>query len=127
MNGYKVTIAESSMELSAKEKVRLKDLSNANRLDQMAGTSNEPFIIKPVMWAVLDVDNEHSPDKKYRKFVIVDADGNKYHTGSESFWTSFMDIFSEMNDAGESDYEIAIYQRESKNYAGKTFLTCSLA
>lgn len=127
MTGYKVTVTESSVELSAKERVKMKSLNDATRLDQIAGTVKEPFVITVSKWAILDIENDHSPDKAYRKYIIVDSDGNKYHTGSESFWTSFMDIWEEMNEAGETDFEIGIFQRESKNYAGKTYLTCALA
>jgi hypothetical protein len=123
MTGYKVNIVETSIQnLSVKDKIKLKDLTNATRIDQCVGS-----VIKPVAYAILDVDNEHSADKNYRKYLIVDADGNKYHTGSESFWTSFKDIWDEMNEAGESDFDLLIYERESKNYTGKTFLTCSIA
>lgn len=126
MAGYNVRITESSTELTPREKIKLKDLSNAYRLDQCV-EPDKPFIIKPVAYAVLEVENEHSKqDKQYRKYLIVDDSGNKYHTGSESFWNSFTGIWEEMHEAGESDFEIEIYERESRNYAGKTFLTCSL-
>ena len=127
MNGYEVKIVESSREFSAREKIKMKDLSNAYRLDQCIGDKGESFIISPVDYAILNVQNEHSKqDKEYVKYIIIDKDGNKYHTGSESFWTSFMNIWSEMKEAGEDDYQIEVYTRESRNYAGKTFMTCSL-
>lgn len=122
---YNATIVESSRELTARDKIKMKDLSNAYRLDQCVG-KDEPFIISPTAYAVLDIENDRSADKQYRKYLIIDSDGNKYHTGSNSFWSAFMPIWDEMHDAGEDDFQIEIYERESKNYAGKSFLTCSL-
>lgn len=127
MTGYEVKIVEASREFSAREKIKMKDLTNAFRLDQCIGDKGEPFILTPAAYAVLDITNERSKqDKEYRKYLIIDADGNKYHTGSESFWTSFKNIWDEMLEAGENDYQIEVYNRESRNYAGKTFMSCSL-
>ena len=83
------------------------------------------IIIEPSLYAVLDVHNEKSDNVDYKNYVLVDKNGDKYVTGSESFWTSFMEIAEEMEDAGE-EYAIKAYRVPSKNYKGKEFLTCSV-
>lgn len=124
MTGYSVNILETSKELKAREKIAIKDTSNAKPLDEIVAVGF-PVRIKPDWYAVLEIHNEKSEDKDYKKYVIVDKDGEKYVTGSESFFTSFRDIFTDMI-GEEEDYEIECYKMESKNYKGKHFLTCSI-
>ena len=131
MEGYSCNVTSCSKKLSAPERIKIKDLSNAIALDS-AETADTPLIITPDFYAELDVHNEKSKDKDYKKYVIVDTAGNKYTTGSESFWTAFKDIAGELAKATEEgedvgDYAIEVYRLPSKNYAGKSFLTCSLA
>lgn len=123
MEGYSVTILESSMELSAKERVRLKDTSNAIKLD--VATEEEKLVIVPAGFVVLAIHNEKSDNVDYKNYIIIDKDSNKYVTGSEAFWTTFMDIYNEMEGIDES-WELEIYKLDSKNYKGKKFLTCSI-
>lgn len=123
MEGYKVTINETSMELTARERIMLKDTSNAIKLDEAANES--PLVIEPAAFAVLDVHNEKSDNIDYKNYVILDKAGNKYVTASESFWNAFKEIWDEM--ATESEpYRIEVYKLDSKNYKGKKFLTCSI-
>lgn len=123
MNGYNVNIIETSKQLSARERLMVKDTSNAKSIDDL--TQDTPIILSVADYAVLEVHNEHSDNKDYTKYLIIDKAGNKYVTGSESFWSSFKEIYDEMKDTGE-DYEIEIYRLESNNYKGKTFITCSI-
>ena len=123
MNGYSVSIAETNKELSAKERIRLKDTSDAVKLDE--ATKEEVIIITPSAYAILNIHNEKSDNKDYNNYLIEDADGTKYVTGSESFWTSFIDIYNEMKDETEP-WQIKAYRLPSKNYKGKEFLTCSI-
>lgn len=122
-NGYSVTVKSASKELTPREKLMVKDTTDAIKLD--AATEKQPLIIKPVAYVELAIHNEKSQDKDYSNYVILDADGNKYVTGSESFFESFIDIFDEMNGSGE-DYSIKVYRVPSKNYSGKSFITCSI-
>lgn len=124
MKGYTTTVTYTSKEISKKESIRLKDLTDAISLDA-ATEGGESLQIKPVLWAVVAVHNESSREKDYNKYVIEDADGIKYVTGSESFWSSFEDIVQEM-DGVDEEWSLSIYKRPSKNYAGKGFLTCSV-
>ena len=124
MEGYSVTIVESSKVLTAREKIRLKDFSNAVQLDEE--TQKAPVVIAIDYYAVCAVHNEKSDNKDYTKYIVVDKAGNKFVTGSESFYTSMREIIDEMMGANETDYEIEVYRKDSKNYKGKQFLTCSL-
>lgn len=128
MEGYSVKIIESSKELTAREKISAKDFSNAMALDTELIDANSTVVITPAAYLILGVHNEHSKnDKDYKKYLIIDTAGNKYVTGSESFFTAFLDIFTAMSeDAPDEEYSIEVYKKPSKNYQGKHFLTCSI-
>lgn len=121
---YEAKITNASRELTAKEKIMMKDISDAIQIDD--ATKEDSVIIPVDMYAVLSVHNEKSDTKDYEKYIIVDKQGVKYVTGSESFFRSFMDIVDEMTDAGEEEITIRAYRKPSKNYVGKDFLTCSI-
>lgn len=123
MTGFSVSIAFASKELTAKERIQLKDTTSALKLDEV--TQTEELVINPAMYAELDVHNEMSDNKDYKNYIIVDHEGNKYVTGSTSFWTSFMDIAREMENETE-EWAIKVYRMPSKNYKGKEFITCSI-
>lgn len=123
MTGFEAKIRESSKELSAKERVKFKDTTNAVQLDE--ATKDKPLRIAPDFYVILDIHNDHSEDKDYVKYVIVSKEGTKYVTGSESFFSSFKAIVDEMGGTDE-EYEVEVYRLPSKNYKGKEFLTCSI-
>ena len=123
MKDYEVKIAGSSRDLTARERLMYKDTSNAIRLDE--ATTKGAIVITPVAYAVLEIHNEKGDDKDYNNYVVVDSEGNKYVTGSSSFWKAFEDIWDEMSGENEP-FEIEIYRLESKNYKGKQFITCSI-
>lgn len=123
MEGYSVNIREVSRSITAKERVKLKDTTNAISLDEV--TSEGKFVFEPDYYAILDVHNEQSEDKDYIKYVIVDKAGTKLVTGSNSFFTSFKDIMDEMAGCDE-EFSIEAYRMPSKNYKGKEFITCSI-
>ena len=126
MKGYEVNIVSSTRELSPKEKIKLKDLSNSINLDN-ATQAEGKVVINYDYHVLLNIHNEKSKDRKdYQNVVVVDKDGTKYNTGSESFLTTLEDITDEMLDAGETDFSIEVYRKDSKNYKGKQFLTCSI-
>ena len=123
MEGYSVKIREVSKEITAKERVMLKDTTNAISLDDV--TKDAKFVFEPAYYAILDVHNEKSEDKDYIKYIIVDVSGTKMVTGSESFFTSFKSIMDEMVGCNE-EFSIEVYRMPSKNYKGKEFITCSV-
>lgn len=123
---YSVTIKESSRELSARERIKMKDFSNATQLDAACDV-DERVVITPVAWTLLSVHNEHAKDgnTEYTKFIVIDKNDNKYVTGSATFQRSFMEIWTEMKEVDE-EFEIEVFKLPSKNYKGKSFLTCSM-
>lgn len=123
MTGYSVEIKETSKQLSAKERIAIKDTSNALKLD--IECEEDGVIITPVAYAILSIHNEKSDNKDYENYVITDKDGTKYVTGSESFWNAFISIWDEMQEE-EEEWGIKAYKLDSKNYKGKKFLTCSI-
>lgn len=120
---FEVKIAETSKELTARERIRLKDTTDAIKLDE--ATQEEAVIITPIAYAILSVHNDKADDPDYEQYILEDADGTKYVTGSESFWNSFKSIYDEMKDEDEA-WSIKAYRVPSKNYKGKDFLACSL-
>lgn len=123
MEGYSVNIREVSRSITVKERVMLKDTTNAISLDEV--TQNAKFVFEPDYYAILDVHNEKSEDKDYIKYIIVDKAGTKLVTGSESFFTSFKSIMDEIACCDE-EFSIEAYRMPSKNYKGKEFITCSI-
>ena len=124
MIGYSVKVVECTKDLTAKERVKIKDTTNAIKLDE--ATQGGSIVIAYDYHAVLAIHNEKLDDPDYRQYVVVDTAGNKYVTGSESFFTAMTEIVDEMSAAGETDYELEVYRMDSKNYKGKQFITCSI-
>ncbi len=123
MADFKVEIKESSKELTAKQRISIKDTTSAIKLDM--ATQQAPVIINPDFWCVLNVHNSKADPTDYENYIIVDKSGDKYVTGSQSFWSSFKSIADEM--AGEDEeWSVKAYRVESKNYKGKEFITCSI-
>ena len=123
MTGYSVEIKETSRELTSKQRITLKDTSDAIKLD--TACDDGAIIIEPVDYAILAIHNEKSDNVDYENYVIIDTNGDKYVTGSASFWSSFMDIYDEMQGEDEA-WSIKVYKLDSKNYKGKKFITCSI-
>ena len=123
MTNYEVKIKEVSAQLTAKQRIALKDTTSAIKLD--LATQEAPVIINPDYYAILAIHNEKSDNPDYENYIVVDKSGDKYVTGSQSFWSSFKEIADEM--AGEDEeWGIKVYRVESKNYKGKEFITCSI-
>lgn len=120
---YSVSVRETSKELSPKERVQIKDTTDSIRLDE--ATKESAIIIDVDFYAILDIHNEKSEDKDYSTYVVVDKNGQRYTTGSNSFWNSFINICEEMEEVTEP-WSIKVYRMPSKNRAGKEFITCSL-
>lgn len=122
---YNVTIDFASKELSGKDKVMLKDLTNATPLERCVDGADS-FVIRPDFYALLSVHNDKAKNNTdYKVCIIMDVQGNKFKTGSESFISAFTSIMEDMADCDEA-WELSVYGLPSKNYAGKNFLTCSV-
>lgn len=125
MTGYEVKIIESSKELSARERISLKNFDEMISLDGVVNTENPRLKIDVSGYVVVSVHNEKSDNVDYDKFIIIGKDGQRYITGSQPFFSSFKEIWDEMKDENE-DWGITVYKRESNNYKGKSFLTCTI-
>ena len=123
MRNYSVEIKDCSKELTGKQKIQVKDTTDCVRLD--SATANDNVIIDVDYWAELQIHNESADHKDYDCYIVCDKDGTRYVTGSESFWSSFMDIWSDMH-GDDEEWKLKVYRRDSKNRPGKYFLTCSM-
>lgn len=124
---FSVKIAHTSQEFSIEDRIRIKDTRDSISLEQIS--RDGAAVLNIIGYAVLAVHNERSEDKDYTQYVFLDKDGNKYMTGSTPFFNSFVDIWDELDEAGvpTDSRKFKIYQLPSKNYAGRNFVTCSLA
>lgn len=125
MTGYEVKIIESSKELTARERISLKNFDEMISLDGVVNTENPRLKIDVSGYVVVSVHNEKSDNVDYEKFIIIDKEGRRYITGSKPFFSSFKEIWDEMVGENE-DWGITVYKRESNNYKGKSFLTCTI-
>lgn len=123
MENFKAEIIESSKELTKKERVQLKDTKDCIKVDEKLNAEGS-FTIDIAGYVVLRVHNEQARgDKDYEQMILLSKEGEKYLTGSRSFMNAFASIYEEME--GE-DISIKVYSLPSKNYQGKSFITCSL-
>lgn len=128
-SNYSATITEASRELSARERVMFKDTQNAismNDFAESAKSEGGKAIITGVKdFVIVGVHNDNSDDKDYDNYIIIDKEGEKYVTGSASFWNAFKAIWDEMKDEPE-EWSIQLNLIPSRNYQGRNVLTCSL-
>lgn len=126
---YSTKIVTSSRELTVKEKITLKDFNDCVGLDTVV-TNEQGFIIDPDVIVEVQVHNERAKDDKdYTTIVILDKDGTKYSTSSNSLRDSISDIMDELADLEETDradLKIKVFKKPSKNYSGKYFLTATV-
>lgn len=124
---YKAEVKEVfGKELTKKEKAMLKDLTDCTALGTEAETSGCDIIIHPAFYAVLSIHNDSLSEPDYEVYVIVDRDGTKYQTGSDSFISSFRDIMADMADEDPETWAVKATLKPSKNRTGKSFLKAVL-
>ncbi len=127
------TVVESSRELNAKERIKLKDEKNHMPLKVVTKPdSATPCIEIDVKgYALIKVHNERAKNNKdYEILVVEDKSGVTYSTSSNSMKEAFMDIWTEMKESCEDDsfledFKINVYSLPSKNNENG-FITCSL-
>lgn len=124
MADFSSKVSFISKNIDAKDKIKLKDTTNALKIDEL--TVDGTLRISVDYYAIISIHNEKANPKDYEQILIVDTDGQKYVTGSPSFRRALSDIIDDLTDEGITEYELDCYKRPSKNYAGKSFLTCSL-
>ena len=124
MENYSSKIYSSSRNLSPVERIAMKDLTDAIKFDDILFDDSTPaIVIEPETWAIIEIHNPKAEKEVYFAYVIISKDGDKYYTSSSAFWNSFTDIEREME--GEP-FSIKVYKKESTNYKGKYFITCSI-
>lgn len=122
---YTCKIIESNGEFDVYERIMCKDLGDAIPLDE--ATQQEPVVIEYAKHLILGIHNEKSEDKDYEKCVVIDPEGRKFVCGGATFRRELENIVAELSDAGIiSGFNIKVYRKESNNYKGKDFITCSL-
>lgn len=117
---YKVSITETSAELTAREKLMMEDTTNAVRLNDIEGE----LIITPKAYAILHGEDDEGENDPYDKIIITDEEGQKYTTGSKAFRDNFLKIWNTMAEENEP-YQIKIYKVKSNKRDG-SFITCSI-
>lgn len=124
---YKSEVKEVfGKELTKKEKVMLKDLTDCTVLGTEVEANGCDIIIHPEFYAILSIHNDALAGPDYEAYVIVDRDGTKYQTSSDSFITSFRDIISDMEDEDPETWAVKVTIKPSKNRTGKSFLKAVL-
>lgn len=124
---YKSEVKEVfGKELTKKERAMLKDLTDCTVLGTEAEANGCDIIIHPAFYAIIAIHNDALSDPDYEAYVIVDRDGTKYQTGSDSFITSFRDIMADMQGEDPETWAIKACLKPSKNRTGKSFLKAVL-
>lgn len=120
----KRTIEGSSKELSARERIALKHPENTVGINEFLSRAGK-FTMSPAWYASVRIEDPEAPDDEQvrHSYLIADKDGTIYATGSESFMSSFLDIFTEMQ-GEEEPYEISVFKAKSRT--GKDYITCAL-
>lgn len=114
----------NSTELNKMDRYNILSYSNGENLEKVIKEFGKLVISYPDAWATVHTVNDNpkpGQDEEYDKLVII-ADGILYHTGSQSFTQSFLDIVSTF-DASDG-MEIECFAKPSQNYKGRNFLGC---
>ena len=125
-NTFTSTIIDASKELSAREKIQLKDTAECISLDKWSQEPGVETAEIPVLgYVILQIHNDNAKgDTDYEQLIVI-SEGQNYITGSDSFRRSFLDIWDEM--LGDPDpWAIRVIRKPSKNYAG-TYMKAVLA
>ena len=76
--GYSAKIIDCSKELTAREKIRAKDMADVIALDEE--TKAGDVQIEVDYYLTVQVHNDKADRKDYTKYVIFGKDGNPFHT-----------------------------------------------
>ena len=125
---YTSEVTSSMKDLTARQRIAVKDFSSATKLNELITAENPKLIIDVDNIIAVSVHNEQSKgNKDYTVYVIIDKNGEKYRTGSETAYTSAMEIYKELEVANELDegFELEFYKVNSNNFDGE-FIKCNL-
>lgn len=125
---YSADVTSSLKELTARQRIAVKDFSSAEKLNDMITADTPKIVIDVDNIIEVTVHNEQSKgNSDYKVYVIVATDGGKYRTGSETAYTSAMEIYKELEAANELDggFTLEFYKVKSNNFDGD-FIKCNL-
>lgn len=123
---YTAEITNSSRELSARDKIYFKDMSNHVRIDTEVENNENNLEIEVADFVEVDIHNDMADTPDYSVLVIIGSDGTTFRTGSESLKQAFLDMFYDMRAESEEPFKIRCYSVPSKNRDKATFLKCSI-
>lgn len=128
MDGYKAVVAASWKPLSVKEKIMYKETDGMNKLDEVI-VPDGSLVLSLANYITISVDNPKAENNKYNQYVVVSEDGEAFVTSSDTFDEAINSVLDEITDLDANEigeWQLKIYKRESKNYKGKYFLTCTI-
>lgn len=107
LNSYKVEIIDASKELTGKERMTLKDLSNVVNLDRVR--VSKPVTISVDYYAVLRVYTVKVGRGRGILYVLIDKGGTMYTTRCTAFWNSFKNYWKDMKNSN-AECKLIIYE-----------------
>lgn len=126
---YEVELIKASFEPTARERLKYRDFSEMQKIDQLCEGSEDTSIIEGVAdYLLFNVHNDNSTtgNEDYSQLVIITEDGSGYVTGSTTFIRDFGTVFAVMSEDNEKPFDIKIRKVPSKRYSGKYFLKLSV-
>lgn len=115
-----VTVKESSLALTKKEKMMYCDGEFAQKMDDLLQAPEDRLVIHPKDYILLEIETDDG--SSFEKVVVLDKDGSAYTTSSKAFIERFIDIFKDLNADGE-EFEYTAMKRPSTNFKGKFYIT----
>lgn len=121
---YSARIVDTWEEMSTIERIKVKDLGDATKLNEVVDVST-PLLLDIANVVVMEVHNEKSENTDYPVYILIDENGERYSSGSSSLYRSLQDIRDEFAECGEklpSPLSLKIYKAKSKNNTGYMLL-----
>ena len=120
-NKYSAKIISSSRELTKRERVKYREYKNYELLPDLIKVSPD-FSFEPDLCVVIQVHNEYrqndTQQTDYEVYLFVDRDGAGFYTSSSSFYDSYCEIMSEMED---EEVQIGVKIVQSRNFSGSFY------
>lgn len=123
MSEYKASISHVwGTELGVKERIAYKQLDDTVKINEMLESGESVNVVPSGIYKV-DVHNPKASNPDYNVMLIVDKDGVRYTTSSESAFSSVSDILDELaNTDFDGEFSLEFKTFPSKNFSGKSFI-----
>lgn len=125
---YTATVNKSTRPLTKIEQIMFSQSPESESLDELTRESALVIDVDYAVQMLIHNEKTKSGDTDYTTTYIVDTDGTCYRTSSPSLTTNLFDIadmFKEELESGEPFPTIRVFQKESQNIKGKSFITCT--